>query len=83
MTFLKKAAISLAATSMIVAPVAASAAPAAVASFDGLRAASAVDGQSELEGGSGWLIGLLALVAVVGAIVLASDNNDDNPTSPG
>jgi hypothetical protein len=75
MNLLKKAAISLAATSMIAAPVAASAAPAA-------RAASAVDGQSELEGSTSWIIAVLALVAVVGGIILASDNNDDAPTSP-
>src|SRR3546814_7189419 len=53
MNLLKKAAISLAATSMIAAPVAASAAPAA-------RAASAVDGQSELEGSTSWIIAVLA-----------------------
>ncbi len=73
MNLLKKAAISLAATSMIVAPVAASAAPAAV---------SAVDGQSELEGSTSWILALLALAAIVGGIIIASDNNDDSPTSP-
>src|SRR3546814_6118290 len=75
MNLLKKAAISLAATSMIAAPVAASAAPAA-------RAASAVDGQSELEGSTSWIIAVLALVAVVGGIIIASDNDSDEPTSP-
>jgi hypothetical protein len=75
MNLLKKAAISLAATSMIVAPVAASAAPAA-------RAASAVDGQSELEGSTSWIIAVLALAAIIGGIIIASDNNDDSPTSP-
>jgi type IV secretory pathway VirB2 component (pilin) len=78
MNLLKKAAISLAATSMIAAPVAASAAPAAPAA----RAASAVDGQSELEGSTSWIIAILALVAVVGGIIIASDNDDDSPTSP-
>lgn len=76
MNLLKKAAISLAATSMIAAPVAASAAPAAAA-------VSTVDGQSELEGSTSWIIAVLALVAIVGGIIIASDNNDDNPTSPG
>ncbi|MDO9368319.1 MAG: hypothetical protein Q7T68_07100 [Sphingopyxis sp.] len=76
MNLLKKAAISLAATSMVVAPVAATAAPAA-------RAASVVDGQSELEGSTSWILALLALAAIIGGIVLASDNNDDTPTSPG
>lgn len=80
MNLLKKAAVSLAATSMIAAPVVASAAPAAGA-FDGARATSTAEGESELTG-SGWIIGLLALAAIVVGIVIASDNNDDNPTSP-
>lgn len=80
MNLLKKAAISLAATSMIVAPVAASAAP---AGFDGARTTASVDGQSELEGSTSWIIALLALAAIIGGIILATDNNDDNPTSPG
>jgi len=78
MNLLKKAAISLAATSMIAAPVAASAAPMVADA----GAVSRVDGQSELEGSSGWLIGLLALIAIVGGIVIAAGNNDDSPTSP-
>ena len=77
MNLLKKAAISLAATSMVAAPVAASAAT----SLDSARATSDVDGKSELSG-SGWIIGLVALVAIVGGIIIASDNNDDTPTSP-
>ncbi len=82
MNLLKKAAISLAATSMIAAPVAASAAPAISAvSFDDVRAVSAVDGQSELDGSS-WIIALLALLAIVGGIVIAAGNNSDTPTSP-
>jgi hypothetical protein len=76
MNLLKKTAISLAATSMVVAPVAASAAPAAAA-------VSTVDAQSELEGSTSWIIAVLALAAVIGGIILATDNNDDNPTSPG
>lgn len=74
MNLLKKAVISLAATSMIAAPVAASAAPAA-------RATSSVDGESELAGTS-WIIALVALAAIVGGIIIASDNNSDTPTSP-
>ncbi|MBA3942755.1 MAG: hypothetical protein C0520_16250 [Sphingopyxis sp.] len=78
MNLLKKAAISLAATSMIAAPVAASAAPA----VDGARAVSSVDGQSELEGSTSWIIAIVALAAIIAGIVIASDNNDDAPTSP-
>lgn len=74
MNLLKKAAISLAATSMIAAPVAASA-------FEGARSVSTVDGQSELEGSS-WIIAVIALAAVIGGIIIASDNDDDKPTSP-
>ncbi|WP_242777141.1 hypothetical protein [Sphingopyxis sp. YF1] len=82
MNLLKKAAISLAATSMLVAPVAASAAPAMSAvSFNDVGAVSAVDGQSELEGSS-WIIALLALAAIIGGIVIAAGNNSDDPTSP-
>ena len=84
MNVLKKAAISLAATSMILAPVAASAAPAISAvSFDDVRAVSAVNGQSEIDGGAeSWVIALLALLAIIGGIVIAVGNNDDEPTSP-
>lgn len=78
MNLLKKAAISLAATSMLAAPVVASAAPA----VEGARAFSAVDGQSELEGSTSWIIAIVALVAIVGGIIIASDNDDDAPTSP-
>lgn len=78
MNLLKKAAISLAATSMIAAPVAASAAPA----FDATRATSTVDGESELEGSTSWIIAILALAAIIGGIIIASDNNSDTPTSP-
>ncbi|MCW5647861.1 MAG: hypothetical protein KIT23_11670 [Sphingopyxis sp.] len=72
MNLFKKAAVSLAATSLVMAPVAASAA-------QSVRAASVVEGQSELEG-SNWLLIALAIAAVVVGIVLLTD--DDKPTSP-
>lgn len=72
MNLFKKAAVSLAATSLVMAPVAASAA-------QSVRAASVVEGESELEG-SNWLLIALAIAAVVVGIVLLTD--DDNPTSP-
>lgn len=78
MNLFKKAAIALAATSMAVAPVAASAAPAAAAAFDGVRATSTVEGQSELEN-STWLYGLLALAAIIGLVLILDDK--DNPAS--
>ncbi len=73
MNLFKKAAVCLAATSMIAAPVAASAAPAA-------RAASTTD-ESELEGGTSWVILALAAVGLIVGIVLLTDGND-SPTSP-
>ncbi len=75
MHMVKKLVIALAATSAVVAPVAASAA-------SGARAGSMVEGDSELEGNSGWLIGLVGLLAGVVAIVLVADNDEDSPTSP-
>lgn len=74
MNLFKKAAVSLAATSLIAAPVAASAA-------QSVRAASTVEGQSELEGETSWIVIALAAVGIIAAIVLLSDG-DDSPTSP-
>ncbi|KGB53877.1 hypothetical protein FG91_02121 [Sphingopyxis sp. LC81] len=75
MSILKKAAISFAALSVIAAPVAASAAGAA-------RAASAAGGESELEGNSSWIIGLVGLLVGIGAIILVADKDEDSPVSP-
>lgn len=71
----KKLVIALAATSAVMAPVAASAAV-------GARAASSVAGESELEGNSSWIIGLVGLLAGVTAMVLILDDNEDSPVSP-
>lgn len=75
MSILKKTMISFAALSMVTAPVVASAA-------SGARAASVVDGQSELEGNSSWIIGLVGLLVGIGAIVLVADKDEDSPVSP-
>lgn len=74
MNLFKKAAVCFAATSMIAAPVAASAAPAA-------RAASTMTDESELEGNTGWIVMALAALGIVAAIVILTDG-DDSPTSP-
>ncbi|WP_428627427.1 hypothetical protein [Sphingopyxis sp.] len=74
MNLFKKAAISLAATSLIAAPVAASAA-------QSVRAASTVEGQSEMEGETSWIFIALAAVGIIVGIVLLTDG-DDSPTSP-
>lgn len=73
MNLFKKAAVSLAAVSMLAAPVVASAQT---------RATSNVAGENELEGSTSWIIAIVALAAIIGGIVIASDNNSDTPTSP-
>lgn len=75
MSMFKKAATALAALSVVAVPVAASAA-------SGVRAASAASGENELEGNSSWIIGLLGLLAGVGAIILVADDDEDSPVSP-
>lgn len=74
MNLFKKAAVSLAATSLIAAPVAASAAQSA-------RAVSTVEGESELAGEGSWIVLALAAVGIIVGIVLLTDG-DDEPTSP-
>jgi len=73
----KRAAVSVAAASIVLSPVAASAAPA----VDATRAMTVVDGQNELEGSS-WLPILLGLAIIGGGIWLVVDDNDDEPVSP-
>lgn len=78
MNMLKKATVALAATSLVAAPVAASAAP------QTLRADTAVAGNAmgEGAGGSVWILGLVGLgLFIFGAIELF-DDGDDSPTSP-
>jgi hypothetical protein len=79
MIFWKKAAVSLAATSMVLLPVAASAAPA----LDSARTVSVTDGQNELEGAN-WIPMLLALAIIAGGVWLAveGDDDDSDPVSP-
>ena len=78
MNLWKKAAVSFAATSMVLAPVAASAAPAMGAA----RAASVAEGQNELEGAS-WIAIVLGLAIIGGGIwLLVDDDGDDDPVSP-
>jgi hypothetical protein len=74
MTLIKKALVASAAASMLLAPVAASAAPIA-----DLRAVSAVEGASDVEGSS-WILILLGVAAAVAGIIVIADGDD--PTSP-
>lgn len=78
MNLLKKAAIFLAASSMVVAPVAASAAQA----VESVSAVSTADGESQIEGSTGWIVMALAAVGIIVAIVLLTDDDNDEPTSP-
>lgn len=78
MNLWKKAAISVAATSMTLSPVAALAAP----TMDGAGAVSITEGQSELEGAS-WIAIVLGLAIIGGGIwLLVDDDGDDDPVSP-
>ena len=74
---LKKGAIAIAAASMVLSPVAASAAPA----IDGARATSVVSGENNLEGAS-WIAIVLGLANVAGGIWLVVDDDNDDPVSP-
>ena len=51
----------------------------AQANFD--RAIAPVEGESELEGGSGILIAVLGAAAIVAGIIVIADDDDDDPVS--
>jgi len=77
MISLKKSALILATASLALAPAVAQA-----ASVEAVRAVSSVEDQNGLFGNDhDWVVGLLLIVAAVGAVLLF-DNNDDAPTSP-
>lgn len=76
MSKFRKIAISLAAISMVAAPMAASAA-------SGARASSEVSGENDLGGNASWIIGLICLIGgVTAAIIIDNNDNDDEPVSP-
>jgi len=79
---LKKIATACAATALVATPVMAQAASAEAAPAS--REATALDQSEEFGGGgTGLIIGLLALAAVVAALVIAFDDGDDpEPASP-
>lgn len=80
MNLLKKAAISLAATSLVVAPVVASAAQAPAVGSS--RAVATAQDKNSLEGENGILIALLAAAAIIAGIIVAADGGNNKPTSP-
>lgn len=75
MIMFKKAAVAIAAISMVAAPVVAFAAPAA-----DLRALSSIEGENEA--GSEIVLIVLAVAAAIGGIVAIADGSNDSPTSP-
>ncbi len=77
MNLWKTAAASLAATTMVLSPVAASAAPA----LDNVRATSTAEGKNQLAGAS-WIAIVLGLAIIAGGIWLVVDADDDEPVSP-
>ena len=46
------------------------------------RTVAPIAGESEMEGGSGIIIGILAAAAIIAGIIIAADSDDDAPTSP-
>jgi hypothetical protein len=82
MRFGKIGMAAVAAASLVSAPVFAQAAQpvASIATAD--RASTATADDSELEGGAGIIIAILAAAAVIAGIIVAADGSDDTPTSP-
>lgn len=80
MNFLKKAAVAVAAVSMVASPVAASAAP--MASFESARASAQLEESSDQAGLSGWIIGLISVGLMFTAVAVGLGNSSNAPTSP-
>ena len=74
---IRKALVALASAGMVIGSTAAAAAPVAVGD---VRAASPVAESEGLRGSWGWILALIILAGVIG--VVASDGDEDLPTSP-
>ena len=74
---IRKALVALASAGMVFGSTAAAAAPVAV---DDVRAASPVAESEALGGSWGWILALIIVAGVIG--VIASDGDEDVPTSP-
>jgi hypothetical protein len=74
---IRKALVALASAGMVFGSTAAAAAPVAV---DDVRAASPIAESEGLAGSWGWILALVILAGVIG--VVASDGDEDLPTSP-
>ncbi|MGI8944155.1 MAG: hypothetical protein ACR2FJ_08000, partial [Qipengyuania sp.] len=46
------------------------------------RTAAPIESESEMGRGSGVIVGILALAAIIAAIIIALDNGNDDPFSP-
>lgn len=80
MRFGKLGMAAVAAASLVSAPVLAQAVQ-PVSSQVERTGASAAD-ESNLEGGSGIVLAILAAAAVIAGIIIAADGSEDTPTSP-
>lgn len=78
MRFGKIGMAAVAAASLVSAPVFAQAAPAS----QPVRAAASTADESNVEGGSGIILAILAAAAVIAGIIIAADGSDNTPTSP-
>ena len=74
---IRKALVALASAGMVFGSTAAAAAPVAT---DDVRVASPVNEAEGLRGSWGWILALIIIAGVIG--VIASDSNEDLPTSP-
>lgn len=71
---MRKIALATAAVSLAASP--------AIAEATFERSTAPVEGENDLAGGSGILIGILAAAAIIGGIVIAADGDDDDAVSP-
>jgi len=49
---------------------------------DAARVSASAADRSDLEGASGIIIAILAAGAIIAGIIIAADNDEDEPTSP-
>lgn len=82
MSFKKASLAAMLAVSMAGTPVLAQTATTAssVATAQSARAGATASDANELNGG--WLIPLLAILAVIGGVIALANNGNDRPTSP-
>lgn len=79
MRFGKIGMAAAAAASLVSAPVLAQAAQPATSVA---RTSATVEGENNVEGGSGIILAILAAAAVIAGIIIAADGSENTPTSP-